>query len=53
MANKSLRDFPAMPLAIAPVGIERVNPLIEAELDYDREALRGHVERSLPLLNKD
>jgi hypothetical protein len=53
MANKSLRDFPAMPLAIAPVGIERVNPLIEAELDYDQEALRGHVERSLPLLNKD
>jgi RecG-like helicase len=35
------------------VGIERVNPLIEAELDYDREALRAHMERSLPLLNKD
>jgi hypothetical protein len=49
MANKSLRDFPAM----APVGIKRVNPLIEAELDYDREALRAHVERSLPLLNRD
>jgi hypothetical protein len=49
MANKSLRDFPAM----APVGIERVNPLIESELDYDREALRAHVERSLPLLNRD
>ncbi len=53
MANKSLRDFPAMPLAMAPVGIERVNPLIEAELDYDREALRAHVERRLPLLNRD
>jgi hypothetical protein len=53
MANKSLRDFLAMPLAMAPVGIERVNPLIEAELDYDREALHAHVERSLPLLNKD
>jgi len=49
MANKSLRDFPAM----APVGIKRVNPLIEAKLDYDREALRARVERSLPLLNKD
>jgi hypothetical protein len=49
MANKSLRDFPAM----APVGIKRVNPLIESELDYDREALRAHVERSLPLLNRD
>jgi hypothetical protein len=34
MANKSLRDFPAMPLAMAPVGIEKVNPLIESELDY-------------------
>jgi hypothetical protein len=53
MANKSLRDFPTMPLAMAPVGIERVNPLIEAELDYDQEALHAHVERSLPLLNKD
>ncbi len=49
MANKSLRDFPAM----APVGIERVNPLIESELDYDREAFRAHVERNLPLLNRD
>ncbi|KAH9576597.1 hypothetical protein CY35_01G170700 [Sphagnum magellanicum] len=38
---------------MAPVGIERVNPLIESELDYDREALHAHVERSLPLLNKD
>jgi hypothetical protein len=53
MANKSLRDFPTMPLAMVHVGIERVNPLIEAELDYDREALRAHVERSLPLLNRD
>jgi hypothetical protein len=35
MANKSLRDFPTMPLAMAPVGIKRVNPFIEAELDYD------------------
>jgi hypothetical protein len=49
MANKGLRDFPAM----VPVGIKRVNPLIESELDYDREALRAHVERSLPLLNRD
>jgi hypothetical protein len=53
MANKSLRDFPTMPLVMVPVGIERVNPLIEAELDYDREALRAHVERSLLLLNRD
>jgi hypothetical protein len=53
MANKSLTDFLAMLLAMAPVSIERVNPLIEAELDYDREALRAHVERSLPLLNRD
>jgi ATP-dependent DNA helicase PIF1 len=43
----------AMPLAMAPVGIERVNPLIEAKLDYDRETLRAHMERSLPLLNRD
>jgi hypothetical protein len=53
MANISLRDFPAMPLAMEPVGIERVNPLIETELGYDQEALRAHVERSLPLLNRD
>jgi ATP-dependent DNA helicase PIF1 len=49
MAKKSLRDF----LAMAPVGIERVNPLIEVELDYDREALRAHVERSLPFLSRN
>jgi hypothetical protein len=53
MANKSLRDFPAMPLAMAPVGIEGVNALIEAELDYDREALRAHVERRWLLLNRN
>jgi hypothetical protein len=35
MANKSLRDFAAIPLAMVPVGIEKVNPLIEVELDYD------------------
>ncbi len=39
MANKSLRDFPEMPLARAPVGEERVNPYLAAELDYDQGAL--------------
>jgi hypothetical protein len=53
MANKSLRDFPEMPLARAPVGEERVNPYLAAELDYDQGALRAQLERNMPLLNPD
>jgi hypothetical protein len=53
MANKSLRDFPEMPLARAPVGEERVNPYLAAELDYDQGALQAQLERNMPLLNPD
>jgi hypothetical protein len=52
MANKSLRDFPEMPLARAPVGEERLNPYLVAELDYDQGALRAQLERNMPLLNQ-
>jgi hypothetical protein len=53
MANKSLRDFLEMPLARAPVGEERVNSYLAAELDYDQGALRAQLERNMPLLNLD
>jgi len=53
MANKSLRDFPKMPLARAPVGEERVNPYLAAELDYDQGALQAQLERNMLLLNPD
>jgi hypothetical protein len=53
MANKSLRDFPEMPLARALVGEEWVNLYLAAELDYDQGVLRAQLERNMPLLNPD
>jgi hypothetical protein len=49
--NKGLHDFPEMPLALPPTKMLRVNPQLAAELNYDRDVLRGYVDQNLSRLN--
>ncbi|KAI9922431.1 hypothetical protein PsorP6_001396 [Peronosclerospora sorghi] len=41
LSNKSLRDFPDIPLAVLPAGTGRANPQLAVERDYDQSALQA------------
>jgi hypothetical protein len=51
LMNKGLHDFPKMLLALPPTEMLRVNPQLDAELNYDRDVLRGYVDQNLLRLN--
>jgi hypothetical protein len=51
LMNKGLHDFPEMPLVLPPTEMLRVNPQLAAELNYDRDVLRGYVDQNLSWLN--
>jgi hypothetical protein len=51
LTNKGLHDFSEMSLALSLVKMLRVNPQLDAELDYDRDVLHGYINQNLPWLN--
>jgi hypothetical protein len=51
LMNKGLHDFPEKSLALPPTEMLRVNPQLVAELNYDRDVLRGYVDQNLSWLN--
>jgi hypothetical protein len=51
LMNKGLHDFPEMPLVLPPTEMLRVNPQLDAKLNYDRDVLRGYVDQNLSRLN--
>jgi primosomal protein N' len=51
LTNKGLHEFPEMPLTLPPIKMLRVNPQLDAELDYNRDVLHGYINQNLPRLN--
>ncbi|KAI9909094.1 hypothetical protein PsorP6_015195 [Peronosclerospora sorghi] len=52
LANKSLRDFPDMPIPVQTTGFIRRNAQPRAERAYDRLALQAQDDRDMPRLNE-
>ncbi|KAI9922282.1 hypothetical protein PsorP6_000562 [Peronosclerospora sorghi] len=48
LSNKSLRDFPEMPIPVQPAGVILRNAQLRAERAYDRLALQDQVDRDMP-----
>jgi hypothetical protein len=51
LTNKGLHDFPEMSHALPPAEMLCVNPLLDVELNYDRDVLHGNVDQNLSRLN--
>ena len=50
-SNKTLQDFPRMPLPVQSEDVPRVNPLLQGELEYDRDALAQNLIADLASIN--
>ena len=52
-SNKTLQDFPSMPLPVQPQDVPRVNPLLQGELNYDRDVLADNFIADMSVLNME
>ncbi|KAJ7106373.1 hypothetical protein C8R44DRAFT_585297, partial [Mycena epipterygia] len=52
-SNRALKDWPTMPLPERNWDEEVVNPLIEEQLDYNRDTERERAERMMASLNAE